>query len=186
MSATPQQVQGYVLTRFGDKYGRCVAFAFKGSRSEPDLSPIMLDVPLLNQSANHDLLQQGLVYPTYYSKLYYDIRDAMTQTVTAARAAKRGLWPRDASTKGFTVQDLKTLTDRTVIMPKLFRRLLDYVALNDRNTSMAGFKPYLASRDDRLFILSTGHATGFDYVVDVNGQRVSMTHPPEDLVFVEG
>jgi hypothetical protein len=41
------------------------------------------------------------------------------------------------------------------------------------------------SRDDRLLILSTGHITGFDFVIEVDGQRLRLTHQPEDLVFVE-
>lgn len=185
-AATPAQVLGYILTRFSDKYGRCVAFAFKGSSPQADLSNAFLDVALFKQSANEHMLSSGFAYPTYYSKLFFDIRGAMTAAVDAARGAKAGLWPKDVSTKGFTVPDLKTLTDRVVIMPKLYRRLIDYLAINDGSVSLAGFSAYLATRDDRLFILSTGHATGFDFVVEVNGQNVRMTRPPEDLVFLEG
>ena len=68
---------------------------------------------------------------------------------------------------------------------KLFRRLVDYLALNDDDPSLAGFKAYLAQRPDQVFILSTGHYTGFDYVVDVKGQVVQLTTAPEDLVFQE-
>ena len=51
--------------------------------------------------------------------------------------------------------------------------------------SLDGFSAYLAQRGDPLFILSTGHYTGFDYVVKVTGQAVRLTTAPEDLVFQE-
>jgi hypothetical protein len=72
-----------------------------------------------------------------------------------------------------------------VILPKLFRRLVDYFALNDDDPSLAGFPDYLAQRNDRVFILTTGHYTGFDYVVEVEKQVVRLTTAPENLVFQE-
>ncbi len=185
-SARPDAVSGHILTRFGDKYGRAVAFAFKGSSRRADGSQITLDAALTRQSANYNLLERGLAYPTYYSKLFPDIRQELTKAVQGARKAGRGLWPSDVTTQGFRLKNLATITDSAVILPKLFRRLLDYLALNDGDASLAGFKAYLASRNDRLFILSTGHVTGFDFVVEVNAQMVRLTNPPEDLVFQEG
>jgi hypothetical protein len=72
-----------------------------------------------------------------------------------------------------------------VILPKLFRRLIDYLAINDSSVSLARFKDYLESRDDRLIILPDGQITGFDNVVEVKGETVKLTHPPERRVFVE-
>ncbi|MDX3245201.1 hypothetical protein [Streptomyces sp. ME18-1-4] len=53
---------------------------------------------------------------------------------------------------------------------------------------LTGFPAFLAQKQDRFFILSTGHATtGLDYIVKIaNGHTVRMTHPSEDLVFDEG
>ena len=51
-------------------------------------------------------------------------------------------------------------------MPKLFRRLVDYLRLGD--PSLAGFPAFLDQDADKFFILSTGHSTtGLDAVVDV-------------------
>jgi len=81
---------------------------------------------------------------------------------------------------------MSTLTDSAVLLPKLFRRLADYLQLNDGDPSLDGFPAYLEEREDRLFILSTGQWTGFDTVVKVtNGNTVRLTHDPEDLVFDE-
>lgn len=185
-AATPAQVQGHILTRFADKYGRPVAFAFKGANRRADLSEVFLDLPTLKESANYRMLATGLAYPTYYQKLYPDLRQAMTDAVIAARKTGKGLWPSDATTEGFKLSTLKTITEQVIIMPKLYRRLLDYLAISDGSTSLAGFIDFLVARDDRLFILSTGHSTGFDFVVKVKGQQLRLTNPPEDLVFQEG
>ncbi len=183
ISAQPQQTAGFILTRFADVYGRCVAFAFKGNIAQTDGDEIYLDKILLRRSANHHMLSQGLAYPTYYSKMYPDLRQEMTRAVASAR--RKGLWLHDRTTAGFLVKDLAALTERNVILPKLFRRVADYLAMNDGDLSLAGFKDYLESRQDRLIILPQGHVTGFDYVVKVTGQRIKLTVPPERLVFME-
>ena len=72
-----------------------------------------------------------------------------------------------------------------MLLPKLFRRLVDYLAINDRDVSLDGFPAYLEQRQDPVFILSTGTYTGFDFVVSVRGQVVKLTTEPEDLVFQE-
>jgi hypothetical protein len=45
---------------------------------------------------------------------------------------------------------------------------------------------FLASHNDRLYVISDGHATGFDTVVEVDGQTVRLTRDITDLIFVEG
>ena len=131
------------------------------------------------------MLAAGLAYPTYYSKLFPDLRNALTAAYQPARAGQRGLWAVDTTEAGFTVEDLATLTDQVVILPKLFRRLVDYLAINDGDPSLAGFGDYLATVNDRLIIASTAAVTGFDNVLQIDGQTVRMIHPPEDLIFIE-
>lgn len=110
----------------------------------------------------------------------------MTAAARQARQSDLGLWPKDQTRSGAKVEGMATLTDTAVLLPKLFRRLADYLQLNDGDPSLAGFRAYLAQREDRLFILSTGQWTGFDTVVEVtNGNTVRLTHTPEDLVFDE-
>lgn len=184
-AATPQQLPGFILTRFADTYGRSVAFVFKGNAPGADGSDVYLDKSLLHQSANDHLLAAGLVYPTFYSKLYVDLQQEMTKSTDKARHGHTGIWQVDKTTEGFVLEQLRTITDKVVILPKLFRRLLDYLAINGGSVSLAGFKDYLESRDDRLIILPNGHITGFDYVVEVNAQTIKLTQPPERLVFIE-
>jgi hypothetical protein len=184
-SSAPEQTEGYILTRFADKYGRAVSFAYAGDSDHQDLSNVFVDEELLAQSVNFQLVADGLVYPTYYSKLFPDLRNTLTTAATQARTGKKGVWEDDATTSGATITSLDALNEQLVILPKLFRRLVDYLALGAGDISLAGFLAFLASRDDRLFVISEGHATGLDNITRVEGQTVRLLHPPEDLIFIE-
>jgi endonuclease YncB( thermonuclease family) len=185
-SATPDQTPGHILTRFADKYGRPVAFAYAGTRDHADLGQIKVTAAMLRQSVNHRLLAEGLVYPTFYSRLYPDLRTELTSAAQAARATGNGVWSGDATTSGATITGLADLNDHIVILPKLFRRLVDYLALGAGDVSLERFTSFLAAREDRLFVISEAHATGLDTITSVAGQKLRLTHPPEDLIFLEG
>lgn len=184
-AVSPEQVPGYILTRSADVYGRCVAFVFAGDIDREDGDSIFFDGELLQKSANYHLIETGLTYPTFYSKLYPDIRKELIISTQTARQAGKGLWSLDQTTIGFELENLQTLTEQVVILPKLFRRLFSYLAINDGSYSLDGFIDFLESQNDRLIILPEGHVTGFDFVVTVESQRVKMNYSPEDLVFME-
>jgi hypothetical protein len=78
------------------------------------------------------------------------------------------------------------LTDRLVILPKMFRRLAEYFALGAGDISLAGFVAFLDSNADRLFVISEARNTGLDNIVTVDGQTVRLNYSPEDLIFIEG
>jgi hypothetical protein len=156
----------------------------RGALPQDDGSSFFVDVDALRTTANHHLIKQGLAYPTYYRGLFPDLRNEFTAVARQARDAGLGVWASDATTTGFDVNGLASLEDDIVIVPKLFRRLADYLHLGD--DSMAGFVAFLDQAADRFCILSTGHSTtGLDEVVQVSGNNVKMTRPIEDLVFDE-
>jgi hypothetical protein len=183
-AATPDRTPGFILTRGADLYGRCVALVGRGPAPAASGSQVRVGVELLRQTANYWLAERGLVYPTFYRKLYPDLRAELARAVGRARTGT-GLWPLDVTQSGAEVKGIESLTGSLVILPKLFRRLADYFALNNCDPSLAGFHDYLAQRDDRLYILSTGHWVGLDYVTQVRGQTVHLTTAPENLVFDE-
>jgi hypothetical protein len=162
-----------------------VSFAYAGPSQHDDLGSVFVDAALLQQSANFRLVADGLAYPTYYSKLFPDLRNALTAAASQARTASSGVWQDDATTSGATVSSLAVLNDQLVILPKLFRRLVDFLALGAGDISLAGFVAFLASRDDRLFVISQAQFTGLDNITQVDGQTVRLLHPPDDLIFIE-
>lgn len=185
VEVTPPLTRGYILTRFADIHGRPVAFTFAGESEHADLSPVFMDVPMLERSLNHRLIRSGLAYPTFYSRLFPDLRAALSEAADQARAEARGIWPEDATTSGAQITSVRALNDTIVLVPKLFRRLIEYLTPAGETVNLDLFPAFLEARGDRLLILPTGHVTGFDSVVAVEGQTVRLTERIEDLVFFE-
>lgn len=182
-ATTPDTVPGFVLTRGADVHGRCIALAGRGTTPATSGREIDVDVTVLRTTVNHHLLTTGLVYPTFYRSLFTSLREEMAAAAKEARDAGRGLWPSDVTTAGAKITGLASLTDDVVVLPKLFRRLVDYLRLG--TMPPACFPAFLAGIGDRFSVLSTGErCLGLHRVVEVtNGQTVRMTQPPEDLLF---
>jgi hypothetical protein len=182
-ATTPETVPGFVLTRGADVHGRCIALAGRGTPPGTSGLEIDVDTTVLRTTVNHHLLSTGLVYPTFYRSLFTSLRVEMADAVKEVRDAGRGLWTSDATTTGAKITGLSWLTDDVVILPKLFRRLVDYFQLG--TMPLACFPAFLAGVGDRFSVLSTGErCRGMHRVVEVtNGGTVKMTHPPEDMLF---
>jgi hypothetical protein len=125
-----------------------------------------------------------MVYPTYYCARFPDLRNELTSAANHARENGLGVWPINKTTACFDITGLDALENDIVIVPKLLRRLVEYLHLG--GYSMAGFPAFLDQAGDKFFILSTGlSTTGLDAVVEVVGNNVKITRPIEDLVFDE-
>lgn len=119
--------------------------------------------------------------------MYVDLRDDLAAAAVAARTAGTGVWAQDATLPGFRLVSRAQLTEDLVILPKLFRRLAEYLSLDETGkVSLAGFPAFLAAHDDRLFTVPTGQATSFDTLITRRGQTLTLTVPPERIVFIEG
>ena len=73
------------------------------------------------------------------------------------------------------------------IFPKLWRRLDKYSRDSDvtDHDSLSGFKDYLESLcEERVFIVSESRVTGFDDVMQIDGNTVKILFLPEDLIVV--
>lgn len=173
--------QGYIVTRDVERYRRAVAFAFAGAPPEADGAKIFLDVDRLRESLNYRLAAAGLAYPTFYQGLFSDLRSALAQAVIEARYANLEIWPQDRTNTGFEVEGLESISEQHVILPKLFRRLAEYLEVGG---AVEGFKAFLEQRQEAIIIISSTHFTHFDTIVEVDGNRVTMTQPPENLVFM--
>jgi endonuclease YncB( thermonuclease family) len=172
--------EGYILSRAVEENGRPVAFVYAGASREEDGSQIFLDADRMRQSLNHRALEDGVAYPTYYEGLFHDLREALTEAVGRAREANRGVWAEDRTNAGFGVEGLGSISDEHVILPKLFRRLAEYL---EAGGSVAGFKEFLEAKAEEVIIISTVHPTHFDTVVEVKENTVRLAEPPENLLF---
>src|SRR3954454_12056532 len=132
--------KGYLFTRTADTYGRCVALIGRGAA--PGTGQLNVTVTMLRKTANHRLLSAGLAYPTFYSLLYAELRAELAKQATAARKAGKGVFAVDRTQKGAEIKALSTITTDVVIMPKLFRRLADYLHLNGDDPSLAALRRF--------------------------------------------
>jgi endonuclease YncB( thermonuclease family) len=178
--AANHAVPGFILTREAEKNRRSVAFVYAGHTRRRDGDDVFLDRAMLRDSVNYRLLAAGLVFPLFYAGLFHDLREEFTAAVLDARARGAGLWPRDRTTEGAAVDSVRDLTDTIVMLPKLFRRLITYMAPDG---AVDGFKRWLASYPDPVTRLRDVHRTHLDDEVEVVGKWVRLKTPPEGLIF---
>lgn len=181
--ATPVTTRGWIATRFADRYGRAIAFAFGG---EPPFAGTrrFITADHVAASANAHLLRTGLAYPTFYSLLFTDLRAELRAASETARTERLGVWDRDVTTSGFELTDQLHLADELVMMPKLFRRLAEYLAGAD-GVDLSYFEAFLAGHGDDVLVLPDGHRTWFGALLEVEGAWVRLTPDIADLVFFE-
>jgi hypothetical protein len=137
---------------------------------------------MLSKSLNYGLIVRGLAYPIYYSGLFPDLRRPLTYASIRAGEEGRGIWPYDLTTKGFSVTNLGTITNEVAILPKLFRRIVDYMG---EGGNIYGFIDHLRNRCEPLVKVAQVHFTRFDSIVEVKGDRVKLTESPENLIFLD-
>jgi len=184
VTAAADGTRGYILARAVEKNGRPIAFLFAGDPAEADGSNVVLDPARLAHSYNRLALAEGLAYPTYYKGLFADLRGALTAMATAARAQGLGVWAHDGTSAGFNANNLSVLTEGVPILPKLFRRLSDYMV--EAGTAV-GFKAKMAQSAEPVLDLREQNFTHFDTFIDQapNSTQIRLTRYPEELVFDE-
>ena len=174
--------EGYILARSTESNRRPVAFVFAGETEERDGAEITLDESILKESLNYQLLDSGMAYPMYYNGLFSDLRKPLTKAVIHARTEELGLWPYDKTTRGFSVSGLKAITEEVAILPKLFRRIVNYMGDGGK---IDGFKEHLQKGCEPLVRIEQVHFTRLDAVVDVRGEKVRLAELPENLIFMD-
>lgn len=187
--AEPLNPEGYVLSRTLDQHGRIVGFVFGGRAAddEPDGAQICLRADRVHQSINAQLLDSGLVHPSFYDTLPQDLREALAGIAVEARRNGRGFWPNVEGTadRPATVGNLQD-AQTAVLFPKLFRRLVAY--FSSGAPSLAGFSDWLredpGDRDDALVLppMEFGHLHD---VVRVAGDQIWMTARTDEFVIID-
>lgn len=185
-TASPHPIEGYILSRNVDPYGRPVAFVFVGTTPEPDGDEkIWLDVQRLVKSLNAKLIKEGQAYPTYYTGFPTDLRNELTSLTNQARNNGLGIWGVDINATKVRIRNSSDL-ELLAMWPKLYRRLFGYYA--DGNTGVSKFYKWLhdehPDKDDQLWIISRGELGNMHDIFKVTGNKIKMTVSPEDLIIV--
>jgi Staphylococcal nuclease homologue len=184
LSAHPATVPGYILTNFADQYGRSLALGFAGRSGRPDGSIVTANEKWVQQSVNFQLLKEGLVYPIFYANQLMEIRQFLSVAVAEARSTQAGLWSVDVTTAGFDLTGYESITRDAVIFPKLFRRLMGYLSQHE-GLGLSGLAAYLTVNSDRLILADRGTATTMWDLLKVEGHRIQLMQPIENLLFME-
>lgn len=186
-TADQDSVRGHLLCNGIDANGRLIAFVYAGDHPGPDGAAVFVDQALVSQSVNVALLSAGHVYPAFYATLPADLRNHLATVSRGARNGQppRGLWPRSTADPDgpATVADLAAL-EELVIWPKLFRRLVSYLAAGF--TDFDGFDTWLradpVNRDDELFLLDRLERGNMHDVINAQGPQIQLTAWPEDFI----
>lgn len=186
-SADQDSLRGHVLSNGIDGNGRLIGFVYPGDFARPDGTDVFVDEALLDQSVNTTLIADGHVYPAFYATLPADLRTHLADLSRAARNSQPplALWPRSTADPNgaATIVDLEA-AERLVIWPKLFRRIVPYLAAGFPNFD--GFDSWLRAdpvdRDDELFLLERLERGNLHDVVRAAGDTIRLTVWPEDFI----
>ena len=172
---------GFIATDGLDRYDRPISLLFPASAKLTDGSLLTSDRLPLEKSVNYILAREGLVYPTFYTTTDKIFVEKIRKAVRLAREDERGIWAIDR-TPDLVLWDTRTIQEDVTIMPKLFRRLVEFC---DAYADFAELPAYMARQKDNLKLLTdpTPRSLASLMTFDVTGRRMSLTVPIEDILF---
>ncbi|HUV31249.1 MAG TPA: hypothetical protein VMY05_09200 [Acidobacteriota bacterium] len=185
-TAQPHPLNGYILTRNVDPYGRPVAFVFAGSHRRPSGSDHYLRRQEIRTSLNGRLAAAGHVYPAFYTGLPYDLRLELVGLCRRARQRRLKMHRVERSyARRWSRADSLAQLEKLAVWPKLFRRLVKYFKAHPRGlTRFDGWLRAIPSRDDQIWIISEARLGNMHDIVEVRGDRIRMKYDPDDLIVV--
>ncbi len=184
LGTEPAATRGAIQLERVDRYGRAVAYAFRGNIHGSDLAAPSPTSTVLASSANGYLLQQGLVYPVLYQDMALNTLRWLYQQTQQVRAAGRGLWPMDLTQVGFAWHSLQEFQQRALIWPKLYRRLVDQIG-SVAHAPLASLAQALDQRVGSVLLWRQGVAVSFADLLHIDPQnhRVRLLVLPEEIAF---
>lgn len=168
-SADPDTVSGVILCGAADANGRPISYLLVGEANQvKDEKWTRVDAALLRTTINFQMLTEGAAYYTVYTSTPLEHRRLLRQEALAARNDNLGVWAED-TTSEFELVDKKSITapKGQLILPKLFRRSIDYLKAVDK-----GFRGNLK---DWLIENSKGSRNENDRVVTNDGVEVNLS-----------
>lgn len=169
-SAAPDTVSGVILSQAVDANGRPIAYVLVGEKANQRSNENWrrVDAELLRTTINFQMLTEGAAYYTVYTSTPLEHRRLLRQSALAARNDNLGVWAED-TTNQFELVDRKSITapNGQLILPKLFRRSIDYLKAVDK-----GFRGNLK---DWLIENSKGSRNENDRVVISDGVEVNLS-----------
>jgi endonuclease YncB( thermonuclease family) len=186
-TSNPKSVRGAILAQAAEVYGRPISYALleRDTKQLEDGSRITVSTDLLSRTINAHMLETGMAYYTVYSSQPLEHRTAFQAITETARREKRGVWAVD-TTNEFMLSTLEDVTEKQVILPKLFRRAVVYFQDREKKGFTGTLADWFATypdRDDRLEV--NGRLTKLSSILEVDGDRVRVLIDFLDVVLLE-
>lgn len=194
-------IKGFVVVNDMDRKGRPIAWVFPGKTSLRDGSRITTSKlkGILKQSGNYKLISNGLVYPYFFFTLEAALRDVLMNATKNAQRQKMNIWSMDKSAKGITTRKFSYFTDKYLLFPYLFRRLVKHQyrrlmegywsALMDGKkytpkTEAVFLDSFFDDTNPYVFLIEEREFKRLDEVIKVTKTKMRMTTHPGNIVFL--
>ncbi len=188
--STPATVEATVLAQAVEVNGRPIAYVVVGDDLPRDRTWVRVTRRLLGRTLNARLLTTGVAYLTVYTSTPTEHRRWLRAMALAARAEARGVWRRD-ETAEFRLTSLDDIgPDGQLILPKLFRRCVDYLKDVDK-----GYDGNLVdwildvsatpTRDENDGVVVAGMQLRLSDLLLQRNQRIAFQADPLDVTFIE-
>ncbi|MBK6691016.1 MAG: nuclease [Myxococcales bacterium] len=191
VAATPPAVPVTLLANAVDARGRVIAYVLP-RRSEERAKRHRATTERIRTSANHALLEGGHVYPLAYTSMPEVHVRLFRAAARRARARKLGIWRDDATSRGFELHGARSVgAHGALILPKLFRRCMEFFTKRYAESFTGSFVEWLASHGsagapspDRVVLRHAANIP-LSALVRVHGSRLALTADLTELKFVE-
>jgi endonuclease YncB( thermonuclease family) len=172
---------GFIAANGLDRYDRPISLLFPASAKLTDGAILTSDRVPFEKSVNYILIREGLAYPTFYTSTDKFLAEKIRKATRLARKDERGIWAIDRTTN-LTLWDARTIQEDVTIMPKLFRRLVEFC---DAYADFSQLPAYMARQKDNLQLWDdpTPRSLASLMTFDMNGRRMSLRTPVEDILF---
>lgn len=172
---------GFIASNGLDRYDRPISLLFPASAKLTDGAILASERVPFEKSINYILIREGLAYPTFYTTTDKFLAEKIRKATRLARKDERGLWAIDR-TADLVLWDTRTLQEDVTIVPKLFRRLVEFC---DAYADFAQLPAYMARQKDNLQLWDdpTPRSLASLMTFDVSGRRMSLPTPVEDIMF---
>lgn len=172
---------GFIAANGLDRYDRPISLLFPASAKLTDGSILTSDRVPFEKALNYTLIREGLAYPTFYTSTDKFLAEKIRKATRLARKDERGIWAIDR-TADLVLWDTRTIQEDVTIMPKLFRRLIEFC---DAYADFAELPAYMARQKDNLQLWDdpTPRSLASLMTFDVSGRRMSLPTPVEDIMF---
>lgn len=189
-SATPDRIDGWILTKGVDANGRPIAYVLPDDTDLTDGEAVHVDEALLKKTVNYELTQRGLVYYTVYTSTPEQHRKVLRAAAADARANLLDIWAIDCTNRFQleTQADIEPGPGGQLILPKLFRRATDFLKKPDGNDNLKDWllSKATGSRPENDLVLICGHIeVPLSQLVVQQNRNVLFQADTLDIVFVE-